>query len=186
MGLVETVAGAPPAQKTRVQVARDARELRVRFHCEDTRPWATLSQRDGPLWTEEVVEVFLDPFGDARCYFEVEINPLGAVCDLVLRRIASGWRKDFSWHVEGLRAAAAPCPGGWRAELSVPFAALGPGVGKPGAEPWRVNFLRVDRPAGVPDSPAELSAWSPTGERNFHRAERFGTLAFEPPRPGTI
>lgn len=172
--LVETVSGEPPTQRTRVWCARDATELRVLFDCGDARPWATHTERDGPLWTEEVVEVFLDPFGDGQCYFEIELNPLGTVCDLVLRRVPTGWRKDFAWHTAGLRTTARKQPGGWTGEFSIPFAALGPDL--PGEREWRVNFLRVDRPGGTADSTAELSAWSPTGARNFHVRERFGFL----------
>lgn len=157
-----------------MRTAWDDRCWRICFEAQDAHPWATLTARDAPLWEEEVVEVFFDPAGDLAGYFEVEVNPLGAVVDLVLRRTSSGWRKDFAWSVEGLEASAALGPHGWRAELAIPFAALGPDRPAPGSA-WRVNFLRIDRPGGV----AELSAWSPTGRRNFHRAERFGTMTFE-------
>ena len=177
--LVDALSGGPPRQATRVWTAWDERAWRVRFHCDDARPWATLRERDAPLWTEEVVEIFVDPVGDGAGYFELEINPLGTVCDLVLRRIASGWRKDFSWHVEGLRPAAGLRPGGWWAELVLPFAALTPAPPRPGAV-WRVNFFRIDRPGGEAGTTAdrELSAWSPTGWANFHLPAKFGSLEF--------
>ena len=55
--LRETVSGGPPQQATRVRVAWSEVELRVLFHAEDTHAWATLTERDAPLWEEEVVEV---------------------------------------------------------------------------------------------------------------------------------
>lgn len=176
VSLRETVLGEPPGQSTTVCAAWDDQCWRLRFEAQDARPWATIAERDGPLWTEEVVEVFFDPVGDLAGYFEVEINPLGTVADLVLRRTSSGWRKDFSWAVEGLEAIGQVAVGGWWAELAIPFAALGPDRPEVGSR-WRVNFLRIDRPGG-PGTEPELSAWSPTGARNFHRAERFGTLIF--------
>ena len=122
--------------------------------------------------------MFFDPVGDGLGYFEVEINPLGTVCDLVLRRTASGWRKDFSWTVDGLRSHVRRTAMGWAAELSIPFAALGSdGIPVAGTR-WRVNFLRIDRPDGPGSERRELSAWSPTGMANFHRYERFGTVEF--------
>ena len=168
--------GVKPAQATQVRAAWAAREWRVLFEVEDARPWATLTQRDGRLWTEEVVEVFIDPVGDLESYFEFEVNPLGTVTDLVLRRTCSGWTKEFGWHADGLETQVRLTPAGWEAELSIPFAALTPdgaGIG----QRWRVNFLRIDRPHG-PGSEAELSAWSPTGRRNFHRPESFGVVEF--------
>lgn len=174
--LVDTVTGGPPAQATHFRVAWDTREWRLLFDCEDTRPWATLRERDAALWTEEVVEVFVDPVGDGASYFELEINPLGAVCDLVLRRIRSGWRKDFAWRVDGLRSHVRVSAGGWAAELALPFASLVADPPTPGSI-WRANFLRIDRPGGG-GSEAELSAWSPTGVRNFHRVASFGHMEF--------
>ena len=150
---------------------------RVLFEAEDARPWATLTARDAALWTEEVVEVFIDPVGDLESYFEVEINPLGAVCDLVLRRTASGWRKEFALGRGGSgQPASAGRPTGWAAELAIPFDAAAGAPPEPGTR-WRVNFLRIDRPGGA-GTEADLSAWSPTGMRNFHRPASFGTVEF--------
>jgi hypothetical protein len=174
--LREVTAGGPPMQATRLRTAWNAHEWRVLFQMDDAKPWATLTRRDGPLWTEEVIEVFIDPVGDLESYFEVEVNPLGTVTDLVLRRTCSGWHKEFGWHVAGFESRVRPAPGGWEAELSIPFAAVvpeSPAIG----QLWRVNFLRIDRALG-PGSEAELSGWSPTGKRNFHRPERFGVIEF--------
>ncbi len=178
VALLENLAGVVPAQATRVRTLQDAGRWRILFEADAHAPWATLTARDAQLWTEEVVEVFIDPVGDGMGYFEVEINPLGAVVDLVLRRTASGWRKDFAWNVAGLASHARRTPEGWVAELSIPFNALGPeDVPPPGAR-WRVNFLRIDRPDGPGSERRELSAWSPTGMANFHRHERFGAVEF--------
>jgi hypothetical protein len=172
--LLDNLTGSAPRQGTRVTLSRDAGRLRVAFECEDSHPWATITRRDGPLFTEEVVEVFLDPFGDLECYFEIEVNPLNTVLDLMLRRVAKGWRKELAWKCDGLETQAAQTAGGWTATLLIPFAALAAQPPVPGAL-WRANFLRIDRPPGVP---RELSAWSPTGRNNFHDPGRFGFLEF--------
>lgn len=172
--LRETVSGAVPQQATSVRVAWTEEELRVIFHAEDTHAWATLTERDEPLYEEEVVEVFLDPTGDLASYFEIEVNPLNAVLDLVLRRNRSGYAKDFAWRCEGLRTAVVKTDAAWTAEMAIPFRSL---VAEPpqAGDCWRVNFLRIDRPSGVP---RELSSWSPAGRASFHTPERFGTLQF--------
>lgn len=172
MELRETVLGQPPRQKTQLKVAWDERELRVLFCVEDDYVWATLTERDAPLYNEEVVEVFLDPGGDLAAYYELEVNPLNVVLDLELRREATGWKKDFQWRCDGMQTAVRRNAAGWSAEFSIPFAALG---AVPGNKPWRANFYRIDRPA---NAPWELSAWSPTGAPNFHVPERFGQLKF--------
>ena len=140
--------------------------MRVLFEADARAPWATLTERAAPLWTEEVVEVFVDPVGDGLGYFEVEINPLGTVTDLVLRRTASGWRKDFAWNVDGLASHVRRTEEGWVAELSIPFDALGAAFPQSNGTRWRVNFLRI-RPAGR--SPAGNSANSVRGRRRGWR-----------------
>ena len=161
-------------QATSVRAAWDADELRVLFHADDAHIHATLTERDAPLYTEEVVEVFLDPVGDHECYFEIEVNPLNAVLDLVLRRNRSGYAKDVSWNCEGLRTCVRREAGAWSAEMAIPFRSVAAAPPEPGAM-WRANFLRIDRPPGIP---RELSAWSPTGLANFHVPERFGVIEF--------
>jgi len=166
--------GAPPKQRTEVRVGHDSDCLRLLFVCEDAFPWATFTERDAPLYKEEVVEVFLDTEADGMGYFEIEVNPNNAVLDGCMRRVRSGFRKDFRWRCEGLRTAVRSFPGGWAAEMAIPFRSLSGNNPSAGAR-WRVNFTRIDRPKG---EPRELSAWSPTGYDQFHMPERFGILIF--------
>ena len=170
----DVVTGAAPRQATHVWCAWDAEELRVLIRAEDTHIHATLTGRDAPLYTEEVVEVFLDPVGDGAAYFEIEVNPLNAVLDLVLRRNRSGYRKDFGWQCENLRTQVRREAAAWTAELAIPFASITAEPPRPG-DKWRVNFTRIDRP---PEIPRELTAWSPTGLANCHVPDRFGVMEF--------
>jgi hypothetical protein len=175
IALRENITGGEPQQATVVQCAWSDFAFHVLFTCVDSEPWATITQRDGPLWEEEVVEVFIDPIGDFESYFELEVNPLNTVLDLVLRKNRSGYRKDFAWDCGGLRTEVYRSDEGWSAEFLIPFAALTPDTPRTGSE-WRVNFCRIDRPKGA--SYRELSAWSPTVMTTFHVPQRFGLLQF--------
>ena len=172
--LRETITGATPQQRTSLKLGWTPDELRVLFHCTDSHPWATLTERDAPLYEEEVVEVFLDPIGDLASYSEIEVNPLNAVLDLVLRRNRSGYVKDFAWQCDHLRTAVRATPTSWTAELAIPFHSLVAEPPQPHAQ-WRANFFRIDRPV---EKPRELSAWSPTRLGTFHVPERFGVIEF--------
>lgn len=174
--LRESTGGAEPGAATALRVGWDDAAWHLLFECVDPNPWATIAERDGPLWNEEVVEVFLDPVGDLQSYFEIEVNPLNTVCDLVLRRSPSGWRKEFGWHCDGLQTVVQRTPRGWNAALRIPFAAVTNDAMRAGTV-WRVNFFRIDRPGGAGGA-VELSAWSPTLAPTFHRAERFGVIEF--------
>jgi hypothetical protein len=174
LALVDALTGEEPQQRTAVQIAWTAPAFHVRFRAEDSHVWATLWERDDPLYEEEVVEVFIDPFGDLESYFEIEVNPLNTVFDLVLRRTLSGYRKDARWNCEGLRTSTIQDDAGWTVEMSIPFASLGPELPSLSTG-WRANFCRIDRPQ---NEPRELSAWSPPSRPTFHTPERFGVVEF--------
>ena len=173
--LRQTGDGSSPIQATWLKAAWDSDELRLFYWVEDDCIRATHTERDALLYEEEVVEIFLDPSGnpgEPEAYFEIEVNPLNAVLDLELRRSSTGLLRDWSWKCEGLRTAVSRHDRGWCAEMSVPFAGIGP---TPPRRQWRANFFRIDRPL---DRPRELSAWSPTGAPDFHIPARFGYLEF--------
>lgn len=173
--LLEAVKAAPPAQRTFVRTAHDGADWRVLFHCEDRDAWATLTERDAPLYTEETVEIFFDPVGDLESYYEIEVNPLGAMLDIVFRRSRSGYKGDWAWDCEGLRATVHKTDTAWTAEIAIPFASVSGGI----PARARANFCRIDRPSRDGSLPRELSAWRPPLRENFHTPERFGVVEFE-------
>jgi len=175
--LADAVTGAAPKQGTQVRIAWDSREWRILFHAADTDAWATLTQRDAPLYEEETVEVFFDPVGDLESYFEIEVNPLGAVLDIVLRKSRSGYKADRAWDCAGLRTRVEKDATSWTTELAIPFASVTDRTPQPGAI-WRVNFCRIDLPSRDGSIARELTAWSPPGRANFHTQERFGVIEF--------
>lgn len=196
-GLAEGLqeAGYPP---TTLRLAWTATHLYLAFHCVDNYIWGTETERDAPLYEEEVVEVFLCPTGDLRRYYELEVSPRNVVFDATVHspdfqratmKVDTGWDcpgLETAVQIEGVLLTHPPsledrneqlsC---WNVEIAIPFAAF-PEV--PAPQPgtlWRANFYRIDRPAS-PDPPAFL-AWSRTLEvpANFHVPNRFGTLRFE-------
>lgn len=56
--LLLTEDGGAPMQRTLLKAGWDEEYLRFLFFAEDSHPWATLNDRDAPLYTEEVLEVF--------------------------------------------------------------------------------------------------------------------------------
>ena len=147
--------------------------LLVRFDARDEGVVATLTERDGPLWTEDVVEVFLSPDEPPTVYYEFEVNPLGTLFDARVdspNLVRAGMNVATSWDCAGLSATVHQKPGRWSAMLSIPLEHLV----EPVPSRWRANFYRVDR--GKPD---EYSAWSPTltDPPDFHVPERFGFMS---------
>lgn len=173
----DALTGALPRQGTEVRCAWNTEEWRILFHAIDSDAWATMTERDAPLYEEETVEVFFDPVGDLGSYFEIEANPLGAVLDLVFRKSRSGYKGDRAWDCDRLRTMVRKSAGAWTVELAIPFASVTDTTPRSGAQ-WRANFCRIDRPSRDGSIPRELTAWSPPMRANFHTQERFGIVEF--------
>jgi len=177
--LVRAEDGGDVRWSTRAGLAWHDDRLIARFECEDADAWGDLSTRDAPLWTEEVVEIFVAP-GEAtpRRYFEIELSPRGVVFDAVVL-CPHGDRRDLSvdaaWYCPGLETRVEPTgrAAGWRATISLPWTSLSPA---PPPRRWRLNLYRIERPRD--GAAPEFSAWSPTlvSPADFHRPDRFGHL----------
>ncbi len=165
--------GQAPLLKTAIRVGYRSGCLLVRFDGRDAGVVATLTERDAPLWREDVFEVFLSPHEPPTTYYEFEVNPLGALFDARiqspdLRR--ETMRAETAWNCRGLQAHVVRQTNRWSALLRIPLASMDP---KRAVRLWRANFYRIDR--GEKD---EYSAWSPTlaDPPDFHVPERFGVL----------
>lgn len=176
--------GSPARLATLVHLFRDAERLYVLFSGVDASIVATRWGRDEPLWEEDVLEIFVAPEAITR-YFEVEVSPLGTLCDAVIDSpdgTRATMRADFSWDSAGawsaIRRVRRGREGLWRFEtlLALPFRDLGVDPPGPGAT-WRGNFYRIDRDPMLGD---EYSAWRPTGKNppDFHVPGAFGELVF--------
>jgi hypothetical protein len=179
--------GALPRFATIARLLWDAQCLYVGFECEDTRIYATLTERDAPLWEQEVVEVFVDANCDRIGYVEIEVSPLNTLLDLyVLNRPPRPFRGLFDWDSVGMRHAVrvdgdARDPDsvdrGWSVEMALPWADFATAPHQPPrvGDVWRLNLYRIDRYQGQ----QELYAWSPTLCETFHVPQRFGELVFD-------
>lgn len=193
VALSDVVTGAPPRQATRVSLAWTGPALRIWFAAEDRRVVAPHRRHDEPLHEAEVCEVFLDPYGHGRVYYEVQVSPRGVLFDAVVlnRRTDPAAPRDqdtlTGWDPPGLQARAEvdgvldarrDAARGWRAALEIPLAALGPPAPPAPGDTWGMGLFRVDRHPGGD----EYQAWSPTGAVDFHVPQRFGVLEFGPLR----
>ena len=180
--LVRADGRGPLRWPTRVRIAWNAVALFVRFDCVDESRTAKLTARDAPLWEEEVVEMFLAPgAADPAVYFELEVNPLGALFDA---RVESPegeratMRVDAAWHLDGLRWKVGDGSErrDWWAALALPWRGLGVEGGPP--DRCCANFYRIEHAAA---GEVEHGAWSPTfaAPADYHRPRCFGHLILE-------
>jgi hypothetical protein len=176
-----TVSGQPEKRRTtEVRLARDAENLYVAMVAADDFLRSEYDEHDDELWHQDAFEVFLDPKGDKKHYYEIQVSPAGVVFDSHL----PSYRKNRnSWSSEARVAVARDgelnddaADRGWSAEIAIPFAGMKAGGGVPPRpdESWRANFFRVDV---TRDEPV-YTAWSPPLRGDFHALDRFALLRF--------
>jgi len=178
---------ADAGRRTTVRIAHDGKCLYLAFTCEDPDIWTAHRGRDSHMWTEDVVECFIDVDpGDPR-YVELEVNPRGDLFDGIFfahrRDVLMAWNPDIrvAVSVDGTVDARGDRDRSWTAEMAIPAGDLtpSPGVGRPGAEirpgaSWGINFYRNENSG----KSSELQAWAPV-VNDFHAAELFGRIVFE-------
>ena len=188
-----------PRFRTRVKMLWDDENLYVAAWLAEPHVWGTLTAHDAVIFHDNDFEIFLNPSGDGRNYFEFEINALNTGWDLFLPKpYREGGKADNSWEIPGLRTAVSidgtlndprDRDRGWSVEMAFPwnaFASRAPvSRPQPGAE-WRVNFSRVEwrttvedgRYVKVPGMKEDNWVWSPQGLINMHVPDRWGTVRF--------
>lgn len=177
--LLHAGGGGMAAQQTEVRPCHRDGWLYVQFTCHDQDIWGTYSQRDDPIYDEEVVEVFLAP-GSATPieYAELEVSPNGVLLDAWIVN-PTGERDDMSadvaWDCPNLEWQAGRDDGQnrWWAIFGIPLRALVGEVEIPRV--WRANFYRIERPRLGNE---EFSCWAPTltEPADFHKPSRFGRI----------
>jgi hypothetical protein len=188
VALVRVDDGEPPRQATAVRILWDPETLYLRFDATDDEILADCTERDGSVWKDDCVEVFLDPNPAGRIYFELEVNTLGTVFDAVVvnRQHEGSTERDLDalrdWTCKGLRTAHGRSDGGYWVELAIPTRQLAPERPPGPGQTWRCNLFRVDRFSSSSPSGSsvgyEHQAFSPTGRIDFHRPEAFALLVF--------
>ena len=202
-----------PRFATRMKMLWDDEYLYVGADLEEPGLWATLTERDSIIFQDHDFEVFIDPDGDTHAYYELEINALNTVWDLMLvKPYRDGGPAIHAWDVAGLKTAVhlrgtLNDPGdrdeGWSVEIAMPWSILREAAPRRRAprdgEQWRVNYSRVQWTLDVRDGkyvkrlnpetgrplPEDNWVWSPQGVINMHVPERWGFVQFTDAAAGT-
>jgi len=166
----------------------DDTNLYVAFNCTDSDVRGRPMDHDAPICDGEAVEVFLDPTGEGKSYYEFAVNPAGSTLDARFQDVHDSEGLDPKhWNCTGFTAAvtvfgalnsSSDHDAGWTAELAIPFAALDDAGNRPPqqGESWHVNLCRIElAPEG-----AYYLTWSPTltPKPDFHVPARFGVIHF--------
>jgi hypothetical protein len=181
---VRSLDGKPASAETVARLLWDDDHLYVAFQAEDSNIATPFTKDDEPLYTSNVVEIFLNPSGDLKRYVEIEIAPSDVIFDASFTGRRAGM--DLAWssrarhavHLDGTLNNPSDVDRGWTAELAIPFSSI-PAMPRPRpqrGDTWRFNLYRLRQ---GPGQPGEGQALSPPMVGDFHALDRFATLRFE-------
>lgn len=173
-------------EQTDVKMLWDDENLYIGFYCHDRHISAKVTQRHGPVSSDDCVEVFVAPNPEKVAnYYTFEINAIGTMLN---RNKADWWKGPPTWDPEGVvyrtsLQSSTPkqesdADHDWVVELAIPFrnfvhdaAHTPPKAG----DIWRLNLYRT---GGVTN--AQSSSWSPLPPqvRTFHTPTAFGVVQF--------
>lgn len=158
---VLTTGKGPAIKQTTAYLLHDDQALYVAFECLEPKMAGLVArclERDGSVFSDDCVELFLDTNRDRQTYFHFAVNPLGTQSD------EEGM--DRTWDARW-QAAAGREKDRWVVEMRIPFSELKLGEAVPFA--WGINFNREEKQLG------ENSSWAFVG-RSFHTPAKFGTV----------
>jgi hypothetical protein len=184
VSLVETVSGETPGQKTEVAIMYDSNFLYALFECEENLPIAVYRKHDDPLYEENAVELFIDPLGTGKVYFELEVNPLNTKFDALIindfgtNGVRRGKRfQGFTdWNPSSFESRSNVENDRWTVIVKIAFADIFiASLPYPvSGDEWRGNFFRIDFDGKV----QRFDSWSPNYVADFHSTSQFGVWKF--------
>ena len=158
-------------EQTAVRLLYDRDCLYLALRCLDSEMGSVrrlVTVRDGPVWTDDCIEIFLGP---ERSEVLAASQGLGEYFHLIVSVAgiqADGIGFDNAWDGRWL-ARTARRRGEWTVEVSIPFVVLG--VHPKEGDFWSANFCRHEARL------EEYSSWS-TLDESFHEQKHFGKVGF--------
>ena len=177
VGFVTNAAASPPRASAEAMLAYDARNLYLAVECQEPRMDAVVekeSNRDGTVWEDNAVEIFVDPaHGGKTFYYHLIVSSAGVLFDSRME----GGESDQDWNLaigSQLEYAVGKSETGWVVEMRLPFRSLAMASPRTGDQ---IRF-NVTRDRAVEGEKRELTALSPTFG-GFHMPQCFAELRFE-------
>jgi hypothetical protein len=126
-----------PAVDTEAWLTYDDRYVYVGFMCHDNPRdvRATFCERD-KIFSDDVVFLCLDTYGEATHAYEIAVNPYGIPGDLLFSPTTG---EDGTYDMI-YKTASRIVEGGWVAEMAIPFSSLR--FPDKTEQTWKVNFWR--------------------------------------------
>jgi predicted negative regulator of RcsB-dependent stress response len=170
----ELQTGRQPTYGTSIKTAWIGNNLYFAVRCEEhpaEKPnIATTRNGDQAIWYGDVVEILLET--ESHSYYQIGVNPAGAIIDLDRGADRSKW---FGWSSQA-EVATHVADDHWTVEIRIPVVQdendpLHQVIGRKPTQslPWHINVCRQR----IRENGSEYSAFSPTGAAGFHKKMKF-------------
>jgi hypothetical protein len=178
-----------PAVKTAVRAAWTKDNIYLAIDCEepkiDSLSLVERERDDRRIWEDASVEIFLNPSGDRKNYFQIIINANGVVSDQQISISPDNIKNmDWDWN-SSVEVKTVKFDKGYRIEVRIPAGELSP-EGLADGTRWIANFCRNRSALGVTKEENQLLTWSPYLKTGFHDLDNFGSIIFVTRRPTKI
>ncbi|HXG08544.1 MAG TPA: carbohydrate-binding family 9-like protein [Gemmataceae bacterium] len=177
----------PAKTATRARLLWDDQYLYFGADMDDSDLYATVKERNGMTWLNDVFELFFKPSRDKLTYYEFQVNPLNTQLELFLPSRGAGGYGRFAATTKFGTESAVQLRGtlndwqdtdtGWTVEGRIPWSAFAASGGRPvpGAR-WQFALCRYDYSTAFDRT--ETSSTAPLTQPDFHRYEDYGELVF--------
>ncbi|CCI43468.1 unnamed protein product [Albugo candida] len=195
-----------PHPQTRFKMMYDDTYLYIGAELAETQLWGTYTVKNSRMYDENDFEIFLNPDGTRHNYYELEMNCLNTIWELVLQKpYKDGHALENPCNLHSTESAVylhgdvnnpAAKSTKWSIEVRYALKELerfDTVRNRPmrAGDIWRVNFSRVQykletvrNQAGVlsyekkPNCREDNIVWAPTGVIDIHRPEKWGIVFF--------
>jgi hypothetical protein len=192
-----------PLYKTEVKMLWDSTYLYVYAKLYEPHIWGDIYKHDEIVYLNNDFEIFLKPNLYQAEYYEIEVNPLHTIFDLMLPKpYRFGGQAITHWdvknlksavHINGTRNNPQDIDTFWSVEFAIPHQSLyafGKSPMPKENDYWLCNFSRVQWQHDIINNQYSRKkvnnktvaednwVWSPVGLVNMHYPERWGYLKF--------
>lgn len=145
--------GEKATQNTFVSLSWSEENLFIAYNCIDSEIKGSSKNKDSQIfYTDDLVEIFIDPDGDGKNYIEIGVNAFSTNYDLLLKCISpdcGGWKTETIFDIKGMETMSKINSEGYTVEIKIPFSSLEkiknshfekPNLGTK----WKANTFRID------------------------------------------
>ncbi len=162
-----------PPVKTSVRALRDKENLYFAFECEEPEMDKVVAEKyeqdDKSILKNSSVEIFLNPSGDRKKYYQIIVTPAGSIMDIAAEKIGAEQTYDMKWSSDSAYSVK-KYKDSWVAEIAVPIKNLPEFK----AEGFPANFARN---RVMSSNPPSFFSWSPVKD-SFHEIHNYGVIKF--------